>query len=194
MKKFLSLIVVAMMAATGTAQAQTITVNKVDGSKIVYQASEITSIEFNPAESAAEQLAGTYTGADSLSVGGQWSYWAQGLKYIITANADGTVNVQVPEQTFANTVMGDITQGQFTVSNIAYDESRGAFYRSYSGDGLKAHVKTVNKGTTTMDSDYQLNNAEITIKAGEGGSVNILNTYKFGNMPFQLTGTYTGTK
>lgn len=194
MKKILSLIAVAMMAASVATQAQTITVNKADGSKVVYQASEVTSVEFNPAGSAAEQLAGTYTGADSLNVGGQWGYWAQGLKYTITANADGTINVEVPEQTFTNTVMGTITQGQFTVSNIAYDESRGAFYRNYSGDALKAHVKIVNNGATYMDDDYLLNDAEITIKAGEGGSVNISNAYKFGRMPYMLTGTFTGTK
>ncbi len=192
MKKILSLIVVATLAIA--TQAQTVVVTKTDGSKVVYQASEVTSVEFNPAESAAESLAGTYTGADSLSVGSQWGYWAQGLSYTITANDDGTVNVVVPEQTFEGTVMGNITQGQFTISNIAYDESRGAFYRNYSDDAIKAHVKAVRNGTTTMDSDYQLNNAEITIKANGNGGVSIVNTYKFGNMPFQLTGTFTGTK
>lgn len=192
MKKILSLIAVAMMAIA--TQAQTVVVNKTDGSKVVYHASEVTSVEFNPAESAAEQVAGTYTGADSLNVGGQWGYWSQNLSYTITANTDGTISVQVPEQTFTGTVMGDITQGQFTVGNIAYDESRGAFYRNYSSDAIKAHVKSVRNGTTSMDSDYQLNNAEITITSGAGGTVKIVNTYKFGNMPFQLTGTFTGTK
>lgn len=192
MKKILSLIAVAMMAIT--TQAQTVVVTKTDGSKVVYQASEVASVEFIPAGSAAESLAGTYTGADSLNVGGQWGYWAQNLKYAITANADGTINVQVPEQIFTGTVMGDITQGQFTVSNIAYDESRSAFYRNYSGDATKAHVKAVRNGTTIMDSDYQLNDAEITITPDTGGTVKIVNTYKFGSMPYHLTGTFTGTK
>lgn len=193
-KKIFTLIAASMMAVA--ASAQTVTVNKADGSKVVYQQSEITSIEFAPAATTpAEKIAGSYTGTDTMSVGGQWSYEAKDLKYVITANSDGTINLQIPEQTYTATMMGDITQGTYTVSNIAYDEATGSFSRNYSGDGLQAHVTTVNNGTKSMDSDYQLNEASLTITpSADGTSVVIANSYKFGHMPFALYATYKGNK
>lgn len=195
MKKIVLIIAIALLAVTSAVQAQTITINKVDGTKLTYQASEITSIEFNPAETAAQKAAGTYTGDDSLSIASTWNYKSGTCQYNITANEDGTINVIVPDQKFTGTVVGDIEQGIFTISNIAFDESRNAFYRDYSGDGLKAHVKMVSNGQTTRDADFQLNKANITITVSEDAkTVTIVNNYTFGNMPMMMTGTFVGTK
>lgn len=47
MKKIFTLIILAMAVVTA-AQAQTITINKTDGTKVTYDASEVSSIDFAP--------------------------------------------------------------------------------------------------------------------------------------------------
>lgn len=186
MKKLFTIVLLAL-AAFSSANAQTVTILKTDGTSEVLKASEIASITFEPAKSAAETIAGTYTGKDSISVGGMFNYNADtDTEYKIEANADGTINVTLPEEKFTNTKIGDLVVGTFTVSNIAWDESAQAFVRSYGKDGIKFHFKS-----RTMDNDYALDkdNCKITVNSNDDGTVTIRNTYQMGNMPFPIYST-----
>lgn len=186
MKKLFTIVLLAL-AAFSSANAQTVTILKTDGTSEVLKASEIASITFEPAKSAAETIAGTYTGKDSISVGGMFNYNADAdAEYKIVANADGTINVTLPEETFTKTAIGDLVVGTFTVSNIAWDESAQAFVRSYGKDGIKFHFKS-----STMDNDYALDkdNCKITVNSNDDGTVTIRNTYQIGNMPFPIYST-----
>ncbi len=141
------------------------------------------------------QLAGSYQGNITVMVGGQFGpYVMQNANFNIQANADGTINVVMPEYNLANTVIGDLTIGTYSVNNIAYNEEKGSFYYDYSGDNLSFHFKAVKDGVTTMDSDYtitQLGNIEV--KAVENG-ISITNNFQPGNMPFPIVATFVGTK
>lgn len=192
MKKIFILAIIALTYVAAM-QAQTVTINKTDGSTIVLQASEINNIVFEPAElTEAQKIAGTYTGKDSINVGGMFPYYAEAEgEYKITANADGSINVTLPEEKFSQTAIGDLVVGSFTVSNIAWDESAQAFVRNYSKDGIKFHFKS-----STMDNDYALDkdNCKMTVKSNADGTVTILNTYQMGRMPFPIYSTVVVTK
>lgn len=192
MKKIFILAIIALTYVAAM-QAQTVTINKTDGSTIVLQASEINNIVFEPAElTEAQKIAGTYTGKDSINVGGMFPYYAEADgEYKITANADGSINVTLPEEKFSQTAIGDLVVGSFTVSNIAWDESAQAFVRNYSKDGIKFHFKS-----NTMDNDYALDkdNCKMTVKSNADGTVTILNTYQMGRMPFPIYSTVVVTK
>lgn len=192
MKKIFILAIIALTYVAAM-QAQTVTINKTDGSTIVLQASEINNIVFEPAElTEAQKIAGTYTGKDSINVGGMFPYYAEAEgEYKITANTDGTINVTLPEEKFSQTAIGDLVVGSFTVSNIAWDESAQAFVRNYSKDGIKFHFKS-----STMDNDYALDkdNCKMTVKSNADGTVTILNTYQMGRMPFPIYSTVVVTK
>ena len=192
MKKIFTLAIIALTYVAAM-QAQTVTINKTDGSTIVLQASEINNIVFEPAElTEAQKIAGTYTGKDSINVGGMFPYYAEAEgEYKITANTDGTINVTLPEEKFSKTAIGDLVVGTFTVSNIAWDESAQAFVRNYSKDGIKFHFKS-----NTMDNDYALDkdNCKMTVKSNADGTVTVLNTYQMGRMPFPIYSTVVVTK
>jgi hypothetical protein len=192
MKKIFILAIIALTYVAAM-QAQTVTINKTDGSTIVLQASEINNIVFEPAElTEAQKIAGTYTGKDSINVGGMFPYYAEAEgEYKITANTDGTINVTLPEEKFSQTAIGDLVVGSFTVSNIAWDESAQAFVRNYSKDGIKFHFKS-----STMDNDYALDkdNCKMTVKSNADGTVTVLNTYQMGRMPFPIYSTVVVTK
>ena len=192
MKKIFTLAIIALTYVAAM-QAQTVTINKTDGSTIVLQASEINNIVFEPAElTEAQKIAGTYTGKDSINVGGMFPYYAEAEgEYKITANTDGTINVTLPEEKFSKTAIGDLVVGTFTVSNIAWDESAQAFVRNYSKDGIKFHFKS-----STMDDDYALDkdNCKMTVKSNADGTVTVLNTYQMGRMPFPIYSTVVVTK
>ena len=192
MKKIFILAIIALTYVAAM-QAQTVTINKTDGSTIVLQASEINNIVFEPAElTEAQKIAGTYTGKDSINVGGMFPYYAEAEgEYKITANTDGTINVTLPEEKFSQTAIGDLVVGSFTVSNIAWDESAQAFVRNYSKDGIEFHFKS-----STMDNDYALDkdNCKMTVKSNADGTVTVLNTYQMGRMPFPIYSTVVVTK
>ena len=89
--------------------------------------------------------------------------------------------------------MGDLTLGAYTVSNVAYDQERGAYYRDYSADGLTFHLTAVNNGATTMDNDYDFTRlGTIEVKATEAGGVSVVNTFQPGAMPFPVESVFEG--
>ena len=140
----------------------------------------------------ALKVTGNHQGAISVSVGGQ-TYENPNVTYVITANADGTVNVVVPEFSLENTIMGNLTIGSYTIQNVAYDNEKASFYRDYTGDGLSLHFTAVANGITTMDKDYTFDRmGNITVTAKDGG-ITIVNNFQPGVMPFPITTTF-GTK
>jgi hypothetical protein len=194
MKKIFTLAIIALTYVTAM-QAQTITINKTDGSTIVLQASEINNIVFEPAElTEAQKIAGTYTGKDSINVGGTMPYYADAAAdYVITANEDSTINITLPEESISNTAVGNLEIGSFTISNIAWDSNAQAFVRNYSKDGIKLHFKST---SMRMDSDYALDSdkCEIKVKNNGNGTVTITNTYQMGRMPFPIYSAVVPTK
>ena len=154
-----------------------------------------TTITFHPGQAPLSYTsAGNYKGTNNVVVGGQYPYEAN-ITCKLTAQTDSTVSITLPEYELAGTMMGDLTLGSYTISNIAYDAKRGAFYRDYTNDGLQMHMKAVKDGNTTMDGDYtfEANGATIEIKIADD-QVSIVNTYQPGRMPFPIEATFEGTK
>lgn len=311
MKKIFTLIACAFMFVAG-AQAQTVTINKADGSKVTYNASEISSIEFNAhvdttvlheftgyllvsnkfmgenqyygdaakmtvmqageqylckfedatwgtgtfditlsrgqisgsgkllmpnphggtaseydatisgsmtnikivaevgkmgevtinwiyGDPGAYKVAGTYSAYDNIDVGGMGSFKytsADSVSYVITAVNDTTINVTVPQQQYNGTVMGDLTTGSYTISNIAWDATEKAYVRSYKEDGLTFHFYAVKDGTVSYDQDYNLDKdaCKIVVTPNEDGTISISNAYQMGSMPMVIYGSFTGSK
>jgi hypothetical protein len=134
---------------------------------------------------------GTHQGSISVMVGGSFGpYDNSNVTHQITVNADGTINVVVPEYSLEGTQIGDLTLGTYTISNIAYDTEKGAFYRDYKDDGMTFHFNAVSGGTTTMDGDYPFTVGNIEVKKTDSG-IRIVNNFQMGKMPFLITSTFT---
>lgn len=193
MKKIFTLAVVALLGIAG-AQAQSVKINKTDGTTVTIKATEIKNIEFSPAETS-ETIVGDYKGDNSLLVGGMIGpYVAKNVVYTVTKNADGSINLKSNEEKYNGTVMGDLTLGTYTISNIPFDATTKSYVRDYSADGLTVHFVCVSEGKTTMDSDYAFKKGNVTVTQGENSKLTIVNTYTIGNMPFPITATFNGVK
>lgn len=156
-------------------------------------------------EAPAEKAVGSYLGTDKVVIAGksEWTYTSSAV-YAITANADGTINLTIGEEKYENTVVGDITQGTFTIKNIPYDAKTLSFTKDYAADKMSAHVTMVNQGDTTKNKDYNIPSGVITVTPQADGSIKVTNSqYTYGTMPFKMdaefdgkiekvAGTYTG--
>jgi len=139
----------------------------------------------------AYKYAGKYTGDNAVKVGEMATYTAE-ITYEIKANADGTVNLQLPAYQLPGTVMGDLSLGEYIISNIPYDEAKKAFYLSYGDTGIKQHLKAEQAGNVTLDSDYDLKSpSEVFIAKGEDGLLTVKNDFILGAMPFPLAASFT---
>ncbi len=138
----------------------------------------------------ALKVAGRHNGSISVMVGDQFGPYVNSyVTYTITTNDDGTINIIVPEYTLDNTYIGNLTLGTYTISNVAYDSEKGAFYRDYTGDNLSFHFKSEG-GSMTMDGDYTFTKlGNITVQTTETG-LSIVNNFTPGNMPFPIVSTF----
>ncbi len=138
----------------------------------------------------ALKVKGRHNGSISVMVGSQYGpYVNSNVTYNITSNEDGTINIVVPEYTLDNTAIGNLTLGSYTISNVAYDSEKGAFYRDYTGDNLSFHFKSEG-GSMSLDGDYTITKlGNITVKATETG-VSIVNNFQPGTMPFPIVATF----
>lgn len=134
----------------------------------------------------------------TVTVGGQFTYNNDNVTYELRRYKDGEtdkLDVAVPSYTLANTVMGDLTLGSYTVKGLVYDEAQGGYYRDYKNDGLKFHFTAVQGGKTTMDKDYDFatdKDNNILVKY-EGNNVSsIVNTFQVGTMPFGIVSVFSG--
>lgn len=134
----------------------------------------------------------------TVTVGGQFTYNNDNVTYELRRYKDGEtdkLDVTVPSYTLANTIMGNLTLGSYTVKGLVYDEAQGGYYRDYKNDGLKFHFTAVQGGKTTMDKDYDFatdKDNNILVKY-EGNNVSsIVNTFQVGTMPFGIVSVFSG--
>lgn len=134
----------------------------------------------------------------TVTVGGQFTYNNDNVTYELRLYKDGEtdkLDVTVPSYTLANTIMGNLTLGSYTVKGLVYDEAQGGYYRDYKNDGLKFHFTAVQGGKTTMDKDYDFatdKDNNILVKY-EGNDVSsIVNTFQVGTMPFGIVSVFSG--
>lgn len=134
----------------------------------------------------------------TVTVGGQFTYNNDNVTYELRRYKDGKtdkLDVTVPSYSLANTIMGDLTLGSYTVKGLVYDEAQGGYYRDYKNDGLKFHFTAVQGGKTTMDKDYDFatdKDNNILVKY-EGNNVSsIVNTFQVGTMPFGIVSVFSG--
>lgn len=141
----------------------------------------------------AYAYAGKHTGVNSVTVGGNFTYTAD-ITYDIEAAADGTLTLKVPEYRLADTVMGDLTLGAYTITGIAWDSDKKAFYRVYGADGLKEYFKAEKDGTVTMDKEYEFKDTScVLIEKGADGII-ITNSFSLGSMPFPIVAKFETAK
>lgn len=144
------------------------------------------------------RVGGTFTGTNNVNVGDTYDYSAENVAQTVTVNADGSVNLTVSQYQLSGTVMGDLTLGQYTISNIPFNQQKNGYYKEYADGNLKVHFKAVKDGTTTYDSDFLFNNQDgaptsIFIKPSETG-ITVENKFWLGRMPFLITAVMNGTK
>ena len=132
------------------------------------------------------------TSAITVNVGGMFPYANEGVTYNVRKYMDGDVqkvDVEIPTYSLANTLMGNLTLGTYTVKGLVYDEEKGGFYRDYKNDGLKFHFIAEKDGNKTMDGDYEFNTAKdnnILVKYSGSKITDIVNTFQMGAMPFGI--------
>lgn len=134
----------------------------------------------------------------TVTVGGQFTYNNDNVTYELRRYKDGKtdkLDVTVPSYTLANTIMGNLTLGSYTVKGLVYDEAQGGYYRDYKNDGLKFHFTAVQGGKTTMDKDYEFaaekpNNILVKYEGNDVSS--IVNTFQVGTMPFGIVSVFSG--
>lgn len=160
MKKIFTLAIAALMGAA-TMQAQTVTINKADGSSLKFNASEISSIEFNPDEVKADTaLFHSFTGWLSVSSGyftdSYYGDSAQIAVYRVTKGEDESYFA-----TFHDGVWGDgkfditISNGRITSSGkdsltMIQHGHTGKYEATMSGPMAKVTISlpSVMRGTT----------------------------------------------
>lgn len=134
---------------------------------------------------------GTYTGALKATVGGIFGPYSptENVDFVITKNSDNTINVLVPGFQLNKTPIGDIVIGEYTVSNISFDESKGAYYRDYTKDGITMDFTMVG-----IKKNYEITKTgDITLKI-EGSKLTVTNNLCPGKMPVgDVSETFEGT-
>lgn len=136
-----------------------------------------------------------YIGGISVTVGGSYGpYVNESVCHTITHETDGSLTLTIHQFTLTETVIGDLTLGQYTVSQLTYDDERGGYYRDYTNDGLTMHFSSVSGGVTTMDNDYGFDQrgGNVLVKLADDGTATIVNTFQPGVMPFLIVSTFVG--
>lgn len=142
------------------------------------------------------KIAGSYQGDDNINVGGMFPYTSAGkVTYKVEANADGTINLVVPEVKYNGTMMGDLTLGTYTIKNIPYDETQKAFVKAYKDDNIKFLFTVVKDGKTTQ-KEYTFDNprCKVMVSKDDKGALVVHNTYQMGGMPMLINGTFKSSK
>lgn len=136
------------------------------------------------------------TSAITVNVGGMFPYANESVTYNVRKYMDGDVqkvDVEIPTYTLANTLMGNLTLGTYTVKGLVYDEEKGGFYRDYKNDGLSFHFIAEKDGNKTMDGDFEFNSAKdnnILVKYNGSKITDIVNTFQMGAMPFSIVTSF----
>lgn len=135
-----------------------------------------------------------YQGGQSVIVGGKFGpYEHSNSKCTLTHNENGTISLTISKYELSATVIGDLHVSDVTIQNIPYDEHTGTYSKDYTSDNISVHIKAVSGDKTTMDADYvitKLGNVSVTIS--NENTVNIVNNFQPGNMPFPIAATFSG--
>lgn len=93
------------------------------------------------------------------------------------------LDIAIHDYSLTGTVMGDITLGAYTIRGLVYDESRKAYCRDYSQDGLSFHFTT----SGGIDNDYTFSKkGNILVKMSGADIAYAENDYQPGSMPFPI--------
>lgn len=148
----------------------------------------------DPTPAPNEKYAGAYTGEMAVAVGGQFTYTAD-VDVTVLAKTDETLTIEIPSYGLPGTMMGDLTLGSLTISNLTYDATKEAYTRSYGGQGLTRQLTAMNGNIVTIDGFYPLNEpSQIEVHLASDGTLTLTNDYRLGEMPFSLSAKYTGRK
>lgn len=101
------------------------------------------------------------------------------------------LDVVIPPYSLADTPMGDMEVGSYTVCGLVYDETLGGYFKDYSQDGLTVHLKTYPAKGKALDDDYSLAAEGTTLFVQYNGTsvVYIENNFTPGSMPFPILAT-----
>lgn len=149
----------------------------------------------------AQSYAGQYAGTDSLNVRMavvSWGYnTASPVTYTITANSDGTVRLTMPEETYTDTQIGDITIGSYSIDSLKYNILTG-YTRAYKGTNAKVHFRSTGgvNYPIVLNDDYAFKSSECFVRVSRqaDGSIRVENAYILGNSPVLITNTFAGRK
>ena len=154
-----------------------------------------TTISFFKGEAPeACLLQGNYSGNTSVMVGETYGPYTVNITCKLTANPDGTINVEIPEHILEGTAIGDLTLGKVTIKDVYYDSAKEDFCYPYGKlkKELTMHFKAERDGAVTMDGDYNFSEtSEIEVKKTETG-IQIINRFQLGRMPFPIVATFEG--
>lgn len=147
-------------------------------------------------EPAKESLTGNYMGNDALGIaftGKNYSATAGGVKYAISENKDGSLNITFPEENFdftgQNAPFIQIMQGSYVVKNIPFNAAKNAYYLDYGGT-VRVDVTLNGK-----QGNYEITSGELSVTF-DGSNVKLVNDYKYKGMPpaLTMTSTFNGVK
>lgn len=147
-------------------------------------------------EPAKESLTGNYVGNDALEIafaGKGYSATAGGVKYAISENKDGSLNITFPEENFDFTgqkaPFNQIMQGSYVVKNIPFNAAKNAYYLDYGGT-VRVDVTLNGK-----QGNYEITSGELSVTFN-GSNVKLVNAYKYKGMPpaLTMTSTFDGVK
>lgn len=147
-------------------------------------------------EPAKESLTGNYVGNDALEIafaGKGYSATAGGVKYAISENKDGSLNITFPEENFDFTgqkaPFNQIMQGSYVVKNIPFNAAKNAYYLDYGGT-VRVDVTLNGK-----QGNYEITSGELSVTFN-GSNVKLVNAYKYKGMPpaLTMTSTFEGVK
>lgn len=150
----------------------------------------------NNDEPAKESLTGNYMGNDALGIafaGKNYSATAGGVKYAISENKDGSLNITFPEENFdftgQNSPFNQIMQGSYVVKNIPFNAAKNAYYLNYGGT-VRVDVTLNGK-----QGNYEITSGELSVTF-DGSNVKLVNAYKYKGMPpaLTMTSTFDGVK
>lgn len=147
-------------------------------------------------EPAKESLTGNYMGNDALGIaftGKNYSATAGGVKYAISENKDGSLNITFPEENFdftgQNAPFIQIMQGSYVVKNIPFNAAKNAYYLDYGGT-VRVDVTLNGK-----QGNYEITSGQLSVTF-DGSNVKLVNAYKYKGMPpaLSMTSTFNGVK
>ena len=147
-------------------------------------------------EPAKESLTGNYMGNDALGIaftGKNYSATAGGVKYAISENKDGSLNITFPEENFdftgQNAPFIQIMQGSYVVKNIPFNAAKNAYYLNYGGT-VRVDVTLNGK-----QGNYEITSGQLSVTF-DGSNVKLVNAYKYKGMPpaLTMTSTFDGVK